>query len=209
MTIGPDPAFFYPNRMGRIILSATEEIIGGEAAGRVLEHAALPELAGNYPPDDLELKVSFDTISRVQCALDEIYGQGGRGLALRIGRACFQRGLQEFGPSAGLTELGFRLLPLNTKLKAGATALAAIFNGQTDQRVRVTEDDERLYWRIERCPVCWERSTADSCCQLATGLLEEALYWVSNGRQFNVEEVACVACGDPACVIAIDKMPLS
>jgi predicted hydrocarbon binding protein len=209
MTIESGPSFFYPNRMGRIILSATEEVIGGEAAHRVLEHAALPELAGGFPPDDLALKVSFDSISKLQCALDELYGQGGRGLAQRIGRACFQEGLQEFGPSAGLTALGFRLLPLSTKLKAGASALAAIFNQHTDQRVRVDEDGERLYWRIERCPVCWERRTTVSCCHLATGLLEEALYWVSNGRQFNVEEIACVACGDPACVIAIDKTPLS
>jgi predicted hydrocarbon binding protein len=203
------PAYFYPNRMGRIILAATEEIIGGDAARVVLDHAALPDLVTTYPPDDLELRIPFESIGRLQSALDEIYGQGGRGIALRIGRACFQQGLQEFGPSAGLTGLAFRLLPLGAKLTAGANAFAAIFNQYTDQRVRVEEGAEHIYWRIERCPVCWERHTARSCCQLATGLLQEALYWASNGRLFNVEEIACVACGDPACVIAIDKTPLS
>ena len=205
----PAPAFFYPNRMGRIILSATEEIIGGEAARMVVDWAALPEFAASYPPNDLEQRISFESISRLQAALDEVYGPSGSGIALRIGRACFQQGLQDFGPSAGLTELTFRLLPLNTKLSAGARAFAGIFNQYSDQRVRVEEDSERIYWHIERCPVCWERRTESGCCHLAIGLLQEALYWASNGRVFNVEEVACVACGAPACTIAIDKVPLS
>lgn len=204
----PAPAFFYPNRMGRILLSATEEIIGGEAARMVLDRAALPEFAAPPPPDDLELAISFASIGRMQGMLDEIYGRGGPGIALRIGRACFQQGLQDFGPSAGLTGLAFRLLPLNTKLRSGAKAFAGIFNQYSDQRVHVEEDAERIYWRIERCPVCWERQTESGCCHLAVGLLQEALFWASNGRLFNVEEVACVACGDPACIIAIDKTPL-
>jgi predicted hydrocarbon binding protein len=203
------PAFYYPNRMGRIIASATEEIIGGEAARTVLDHAALSQLIADRSPDESEHKVPFASISGVQSALDELYGQSGRGLALRIGRACFQQGLQEFGPAAGLTELGFRLLPLNTKLRTGASALAAIFNQHTDQRVRIEQDDERIYWRIERCPCCWQRRTDFSSCHLAVGVLQEALSWASNGRLFNVEEIACVACGDPACIIAIDKTPLS
>lgn len=203
------PTFFYPNRMGRIILSATEEIIGGEAARMVVDRAALREFGAAHPPDNLERGIPFETISRLQGALDEIYGHGGSGIAMRIGRACFHQGLQDFGPSAGLTGLAFRLLPLNTKLSAGARAFAGIFNQYTDQRVRVEEDAERIYWHIERCPVCWERRTERGCCHLAIGLLQESLYWASNGRLFNVEEVACVACGAPACTIAIDKMPLS
>jgi predicted hydrocarbon binding protein len=205
----PAPAFFYPNRMGRIILSATEEIIGGKAARMVVDRAALPEFGAPFPPDDLELRISFESISRLQGVLGEIYGQGGPGIALRIGRACFQQGLQDFGPTAGLTGLAFRLLPLNTKLSAGANALAGIFNQYTDQRVRVEEDAGRIYWHIARCPVCWERKSEQGCCHLAIGLLQEALYWASNGRLFNVEEVACVACGDAACTIVIDKTPLS
>ena len=202
------PAYYYPNRMARIILLATEEIIGAEAAHKVLNGSALPGLAAE-PPDNLELSVPFASISGLQSALDDLYGPGGRGIALRVGRACFQQGLQEFGPSAGLTELGFRLLQLNTKLKAGADGLAAIFNRHTDQRVRVEQDEERIYWRIERCPVCWARRTSSSCCHLAIGVLEEALYWASNGRNFKIEEIACTACGDDACVIAIDRTPLS
>jgi predicted hydrocarbon binding protein len=200
--------FYYPNRMARIILSAAEEILGSEDTRRLLDDAALPQLSGAYLPDDLELNVPFEAISRLQCALDERYGRSGRGVALRIGKACFMQGLRDFGPSVGLTGLEFRLLPLHAKLTAGANAFADIFNRYTDQRVRVEEDSKRLYWHIERCPICWERRSPDGCCHLATGLLHESLYWASNGRLFGVEEVSCRACGDADCTIAIEKTPL-
>jgi predicted hydrocarbon binding protein len=40
------------------------------------------------------------------------------------------------------------------------------------------------------------------------GILQEALYWVSGGKFFNVEETHCIAAGDNACLIEIDKQPI-
>jgi hypothetical protein len=54
--------------------------------------------------------------------------------------------------------MAFRLLPLPAKLSAGATAFAELFNNFTDQRVRVEQEDGKLLWHIERCPLCWERN---------------------------------------------------
>jgi predicted hydrocarbon binding protein len=143
-------------------------------------------------------------------ALEEMYGpRGGRGLALRVGRASFQYGLREFGPLFGLTDITFRLLPLQTKLKVGADSFADIFNKNSDQRVHVDHDEKRLYWHIDRCPVCWGRHTDGPVCYLAVGILQEALYWVSGGKFFHVEQTHCIASGDPSCTIVIDKNPLS
>ena len=125
----------------------------------------------------------------------------GRGLALRVGRACLKYGLREFGPELGLTDLAFRLLPLQTKLKTGSEAFAALFNKYTDQQVRLERDEKYIFWHIERCPLCWERRTESACCHLAVGLLQEALFWVSGGKYFEVEEKKCIACGDSTCTI--------
>jgi predicted hydrocarbon binding protein len=86
---------------------------------------------------------------------------------------------------------------------------ADLFNNQTDQRVRLEEKDGNLLWHIERCPLCWERKTSEPVCYLAVGLLQEALYWLSGGKIFSVEEIACIARGDPACTIVVDPTPLS
>ncbi len=214
-----EKTYYYPNRMGRIMLQAMEEILGHSGVNAVLKLADLPDYINNYPPYNHDLSFSFDHISRLQKGLEAAYGpRSGRGLALRMGRASFKYGLREFGPELGLTDLAFRLLPLPGKIKTGSEALAALFNHFTDQRVRLERDEKFIYWHIERCPLCWERISASTvgkmeadgpCCHLAVGLLQEALYWISAGRYFEVHEEKCIACGDDACTILIDQTPMS
>ena len=50
--------------------------------------------------------------------------------------------------------------------------------------------------------------TDSTTCQMSVGLIQEALYWVSSGKFFNVEETDCIAKGDLTCTIAILKTPL-
>lgn len=208
MTSQP-PLYYYPNKLGRIILISMEEIIGRNGVNAILNQANLRFLINNYPPNDLEPGFSFEQVSQMQVALEEIYGtRGGRGLALRAGRACFKHGLREFGPLMGFTDLAFRLLPLEEKLRTGAGIFADIFNRFSDQRVVVEETPEKFVWKIERCPVCWKRHADAPVCHLAVGLLQEALYWVSGGKFYNVEETECVARGDPFCQILIEKQAL-
>jgi predicted hydrocarbon binding protein len=202
--------YYYPNQMGRIIFQAMEEVIGRNGVNTILSLASFNRYVENYPPGNDELDVPFEVVSGTMAALEEMYGpRGGRGLALRVGRASFQYGLREFGPLFGLTDITFRLLPLQTKLKVGADSFADIFNKHSDQRVHVDHDEKRLYWHIDRCPVCWGRHTDGPVCYLAVGILQEALYWVSGGKFFHVEQTHCIASGDPSCTIVIDKNPLS
>jgi predicted hydrocarbon binding protein len=203
------PQYYYPNRMGRIILLSMEEILGRNGINAVLNLASLSALIENYPPDDTKLDFPFSTVSSLTEMLEKVYGpHGGRGLALRVGRACFSQGIRLYGKQLGLTEMAFRLLPLPTKLQSGAKTFAELFNTCTDQHVQIEEEDGRLLWQIERCPLCWERKSQEPVCHLAVGLLQEALYWLSGGKVFHVEEKACIAAGDSACTIVIDPAPL-
>jgi hypothetical protein len=38
--------------------------------------------------------------------------------------------------------------------------------------------------------------------------LEEVLYWLSGSESFYLEEVSCIAAGDPTCTILVGKSPL-
>jgi predicted hydrocarbon binding protein len=202
--------FFYPQKMGRIILQAMEEVLGQNGTRSVLELASLNSLLDNYPPSSSARSFSFQTVSLLQSALEQVYGpRGGRGVAVRVGRACFNYGLKEFGAQLGLTKMAFRLLPLPTKLRAGSKSFADLFNKQTDQIVRIEETELKILWNIERCPLCFGRHEAEAVCHLAVGLLQESLYWVSSGKVFNVEETACIARGDAACTVEIEKLPIS
>lgn len=201
--------YYYPNRMGRIILLSMEEVMGRNGVNALLKLASLQSLIENYPLDNTEAAFPFSTVSNLTEMLEQVYGpHGGRGLALRIGRACFNYGVRQYSTQLGLTEMAFRLLPLSTKLHAGASAFAELFNNFTDQRVRVEEDQGKILWHIERCPLCWERKSQDPVCHLAVGLLQEALYWLSGGKVFNVEEKTCIAAGDQTCTIVVDQSPI-
>jgi len=202
--------YHYPNRMGRIILLSMEEVMGRNGVNALLKLASLPSLIENYPSDTAEPAFAFSTVSNLTEMLEQAYGpHGGRGLALRIGRACFNYGVRQYSTQLGLTQMAFRLLPLPSKLHAGASAFAELFNNFTDQRVRVEGEGGTILWHIERCPLCWERKAHDPVCHLAVGLLQEALYWLSGGKVFSVEEKTCIAAGDQTCTIVIDQSPLS
>ncbi len=204
------PIYYYPDRMGRVILLAMEEILGRSEMEAILGLAGLPEYMHPVSPCDRGSQFPFEHVSSIQNALESAYGaRSGRGLALRIGRVSFTYGMREFGAELGLTDLTFRLLPMPAKLKGGSEAFAGLFNRFTDQRVRLERTDDLIYWHIERCPLCWQRRTEAACCQLAVGLLQEAFYWVSGGKYFQIEETKCVALGDSACTIVIDLEAMS
>ncbi len=202
-------AYHYPNKMGRIALLAFEEVLGRNGLNAVLNLAGLAHLIRNYPPNNLDRAFPFSELAAIHEHLDKVYGQrGGRGLALRAGRACFKYGLREFGSTLGVANLAFRLLPLNMKLSTGAQAFADIFNRYSDQIVRLEEHTDHILWHIERCPICWGRRSEEPCCHLAVGMLQESLFWVSGGKYFQVEEVRCIACGDSTCTVLVDRSPL-
>lgn len=200
---------FYPNKVARIYLLAMEEIMGKNGLNAILNMAKLSSLIDNYPPDNLDKQFDFSQYSALNAALEEMYGpRGGRGLALRAGRAAFARALQSFGAMAGAGDLAFKVLPLGTKLKMGLPAMAGIFTQVSDQISKVEEKDDHFIYVIERCPVCWERTSDKPVCYAAVGLLQEGLRWVSGGKEFRVEEITCHANGDEFCTFAVYKEPI-
>jgi predicted hydrocarbon binding protein len=45
-------------------------------------------------------------------------------------------------------------------------------------------------------------------CFASTGVLQEALRWVSNGKEFRVDETTCIGMGDSSCDFVIYKEPI-
>jgi hypothetical protein len=204
---GSDP-YFHPNRMGMVVLLAMEEILGQGGVKTVLNPADLPVYINDHLPNNQDPALSHPHISHLQARLENAYGsRAGRGLALRVGRASLRYGLREFGTELGLNELSFRLLPLQTKLKKTSEACAGLFNTYTDQQVRLENEEKFIFWHIQRCPLNRERQAESLGCNLAVGLLQEALFWVSGGKQFDVEEKKCIEGGDKECLVVIDRSP--
>ena len=206
---GKAPAYAFPNKMGRIVLMAFEETMGRTALDAVLSLARLHERSEEFPPNNFEREFAFTELAQLHQALEEMYGpRSGRGLARRAGRACFALGIRDFAPMLDVADLALRVLPLSTRVRTGLEVLSETFNKFTDHRVEVVEDDRYFRWVMEPCGVCWERRTDGPCCDLAVGILEEGLYWLSGCKRFYVEEVTCLAAGDERCVIQISRAPV-
>jgi predicted hydrocarbon binding protein len=199
-----------PRHMGWVFQQAIEEILGqsGENIQQDLVKFSA-QIKCNHSQHEFS-NSGLIHISHLQAGLESAYGaRAGHGLAVRIGRACLKYALREFGPELGLTELPFRLLPLQAKLTTATAAFAALFNTCTDQRVRLEKDEKYIYWIIERCPLCWESQAEGPGCYLAVGFLQEALFWASGGKNFEVAEKQCSTMDNGACIIQIDRIPMS
>lgn len=206
----PGSGYFYANKFTRVALEAYESVMGKNGLNAILNLAGLGHLVEHYPPDNLDREFEFSDFTALHIALEEMYGpRGGRGLALRAGRATFNNMLRNFGALAGVNDLSFQALPLQSRLNICLPVTARIFSQITDQLTTVEESGDAYIWSVQRCPICWSRSGADKpVCNLTTGLLQALLTWVSGGLEFNIHESRCCAIGDELCEFVIQKDPL-
>ncbi len=202
---------YYPNKFGVLTINALEEVMGKNGLNAILNLAGLNNYIDSPLPDNLEKGFDFAEIAAINRALEEMYGpRGGRGLALRIGRALFADGLKNFGALAGVGDLAFKVLPLQAKLRIGIPSMAKIFSQISDQHSTVEERENEIIYTIHKCSECTARTGMDKpICFIAVGLLQEALKWVSGGNEFRVNESKCVSMGDPVCEFIIQKEPIA
>lgn len=197
------------NRLGRIFLLGMEEVIGPDRA-LSLQYPDLPQNSEEHTSSrDQPSTHHFEHLCLFQSILEKSFGQiPGRGIAVRSGRAGFKHILREFTGEFGLARLEFRLLPGTGRLEAGSTMLAELFNQFTCQQVELDQDAQDLFWQMVHLPPGRLESPGSSTCQFAVGLLQEATYWLSGGKTYQVEETHCTSSDHTRCTIHIRKKPI-
>lgn len=200
---------YYPNRIARSFFVAMDDVMGQHGLSTLLHLADMEAYIGNPPPDNLARQFDFAAIAALNQALEEMYGaRGGRGMALRIGRASFAYGLKHFGVLRGMSDPVFRALPLNKQVIYGLNGLAAVFSNFSDQTSRMEQDDDTLHFMSDVCAFAWGRTADKPVCHMMVGLLQEGLRWATNGYEFYVREIACRASGNDECIFHINKQAI-
>ncbi|MEP7294196.1 MAG: 4-vinyl reductase [Chloroflexota bacterium] len=193
---------YYPNRFVYTLLQAMEEVMGQHGLDETLARAGIAA----PPPDDLTREFPFEQIAALNAALDEMYGQrGGRGMALRAGRAWFAQGMKGFGALGGIGDPAFRRLSLEERVRLALQVQAEIFTRFSDQSSRLEVTPGALRFVIDASPFAWGRNAEKPVCHPLVGLIQECARWASNGRDYTVRETNCIATGDSACVIVINQ----
>lgn len=184
--------------------------MGKHGVDAILGSAGLTALSANPPPNTLDRAFDFVALSKINAALDDLYGvRGGRGMALRSGRAWFARGMIHFGALRGIADPAFRALPLPDRLHVGLQALADIFSNFSDQASRLEDDTAVFRFVVAPSPFAFARKADRPVCHPLVGLLQEHARWASNGREYIVRETQCAADGDDHCLFLINKHAVS
>jgi predicted hydrocarbon binding protein len=204
----PKSGLFYPNKIARGILLALEELIGKKGLQDLLTQAGLSSYIGKMPPDNFEWQFDFSDFSLLCTAIDEIYGPaGGRNLSIKVGRAGFEKSLNDYGVLGGFGGLSFKVMPQASRIKKGLITIAQIFSSISDQYTTVDEQGDDFHYIIHKCPVCWGRRLEQPRCFVAVGMIQAGLHHVSGGLEFNIQQTKCTAVGDSLCEFIIEKKP--
>ncbi len=201
---------YYPNRLARSFLLAFEEVLGKNAPEAVANLANLPQYAAHLPPDNLAREFDFAYFAALCDALEEMYGtRGGRGMALSIGRAWFNRDLRDFGILAALSHPNFLALPPDHRVQIGLHALTRVLGTASDQRCTLLTQGETYRWIAHPSPMAWGRVSDKSVCHAFVGMLQGCLHYASGGYEFHVYEQACGAVNSSEkCEFVINRKPI-
>ncbi len=187
------------NALMRQALVSIEGVMGRNGLVAVLRAASLDQYIDHLPPDDLLPAVKSSDYARLNAAIEEFYGRGGRGMLHRIGKASFEYGLREQSALLGLAGAALKLLPARQRIPLLLNSVGNALKKTNPQvRVAVEEHDGQFAYVAHTCSVCYGRRSDRPVCHLYVGTLTEALRW-GTGQNLQVRETHCLARGDDSC----------
>jgi hypothetical protein len=201
----------YSHRMKSVLLSALAEILGSKEMSAILPPSIsttsiFDQINGGPSLSSEEGSFYLETFSLLENFEKEYGVNAGCGVAVRVGRTWIKYGLREFSEELGLSELDFQLLPLQKKLRTGIEAFTNLFNNCFENPFSLESDEKYLYWQINNGPLT--RGLENLCSYLLIGLIQEILYWISGGKNFEVYEKQSVDNGNLRSIILINPIPV-
>jgi predicted hydrocarbon binding protein len=171
----------------------------------ILRTAKLPQYIDNYPPGDTETSghaVHF--MSDINRALYDIYGaRGARAILNRIGRGRAKNAIEENATFANAVKTAIHFLPGRMKVKLVLERVSKEFSQQMNTSVRIYEEGNAFFWQDSNCAGCIGWTSETPVCFTTTGFIQGVLAWGLGGEDFKVQEIACRAKGDEACLYQI------
>ncbi len=133
------------NALMRQALVAIEEVMGQKGLNAVLRTSQLEQYIDHLPPDDLNPAVNASDYARLNAAIEDFYGRGGRGILQRIGKASFEYAIREQSALFGLAGVALKVLSTKARVRFVLTRMAATVKKANPQlQVDVEETRGRL-----------------------------------------------------------------
>ncbi|GAB4579198.1 MAG: hypothetical protein Fur0022_19360 [Anaerolineales bacterium] len=178
---------------------AIEEVMGKKGLDTILLASGLEKYTDNFPPNNVEPAISSTDYAKLNQAIEEFYGRGGKGILKRIGRASFQYGVREQAALLGLAGLALKVLPKRQRVKFIFNSIGgALKKINNENEFFVDDRGENLAYVTPTCSICYGRHHDQPVCYLLVGSLSEAAKWAT-GEEFEIRETHCLSKGDKFC----------
>jgi predicted hydrocarbon binding protein len=194
------------NALVRQALMSVQEVMGENGLNTVLRTSGLERYIGNLPPDDLNPAIQTSDYARLNAAIEEFYGRGGRGMLQRVGRASFQYAVREQAALLGIAGVALKFLPTKQRIKFILNAMVNALKKSNPQVEAWVEDANDVFAYCDAsCAICHGRTSTKAICHLYIGSIGEAVRWAT-GQEFKIVETHCTAKGDPHCRFEVREM---
>jgi hypothetical protein len=205
MMAGTNDTTMIVNALVRQALTSAQEVMGENGLNAVLRTSGLDRFIGNFPPDNLDPSIQAVQYAKLNEAIEQFYGRGGRGMLRRIGKASFQYAVREQAALLGIAGVALKILPEKQRIKFILNSMAgALKKSNPDVEAWVDDSGERIAYLESTCAICQGRQSELPVCHLYAGSIGEAVHWAT-GRDFEIIETHCRARGDPHCRFEIGE----
>lgn len=202
--------YYIPNKWARTILSVSEQMMNSFDFEASLRTIGLDARTYSKLPDNMKKQFSFEQMARLQQGVRDVLGERGmEKFDSTAGERIVSDTLSQFKSVASAAQVAMKFGSLEGKVKLGLEFFSKFFSSVSDEMIILSEDRNSLIWSITRCPYCWYRLAHEPSCQLAVGMVQGVLHWISPETNFDVRETECVAMGAQSCQIQIAKQSLS
>lgn len=187
------------NALMRQALVAIEEVMGPKGLHAVLRTSKLDHYIDHLPPDDLCPSIQAADYARLNQAIEDFYGRGGRGMLQRVGKASFEYAIRHQAALFGLAGVALKMLPAPARVRFVLTRMAgAVKKANPQLQVDVEETANGFAYVAQVCSLCYGRHSDKPVCHLYVGSITEGVRWAT-GQVYQVQETHCLAKGDPYC----------
>ena len=203
-----------PSHLLNILLTQVEETMGRRSLIMLLRRNGLAGYIDNLPPRDEVPCITVDQYSHLLASIYDTFGaQGARSIFLKGGHLDAAEMRRQHPAQFALAGTALRLLPLDTRMRIVLEKLAEQSEDLYGTPHHLDENDVAFVIEMPACPHCAEISRHTSAadrhvgrpvCHVPLGVIDEMVEWVT-GQRHLVEEVACIALGDPACCFRVAR----
>ena len=191
----------------RLTLSAIQQVIGEASFRDIIKQVDTKIDLNNLPPDDGECVLPARDFAQLLATIKTAYGTRGTRILIRIGRSTFHQVLREQKNWMATAQQTMTLWKPERRI---ALILESIKD--SNQKIYpkseswIESKDGKNSLIEQNCLDCRDRKSSAPVCFYKAGFLSEAVTWAT-GREYDCQETACIANGDPYCKFTIDKNP--